>query len=118
MTNSIRFVIEFITAEGELDTVKKVLTTAIETVNANDPGALSYEFFFNHDESRLYAVEWYKDSDAALAHLGIVGKILPKLLEVARVNRFQIFGNPSEGLVQALDPLGIQIITHWDGFTR
>ena len=118
MGNAIQFVIEFIPGEGKMDHMKKVLTTAIETVEQKDQGALSYEFFFDEAETKLYAVERYIDADAALAHLGLVAEILPKLLEVAQVNRFQVFGNPSEGLVQALAPLGVQVLEYWNGFSR
>ena len=118
MSYSIRFVVEFTVNEGKLDIVKQLLTPLIETVEAKDSGALSYEFFFNNDESKFYILEWYKDSEAALAHMGIVKDPLSRLLEVSQGTRFEIFGNASDKLVQALTPFGAQFFKHWGGFTR
>jgi quinol monooxygenase YgiN len=118
MERSIRFVVEFTINDGKREAVKQLLTPLIEMVEAKDSGALSYEFFFNKDESKFYVLEWYKDSEAALNHMGIVKEYLSKLLEVSQVTRFEIFGNASEKLVEGLTPLGAQFFTHWGGFTR
>ena len=118
MTSSIRFIIEFTIAEGKLDELKKLQTTAIETTKGKDSGALSYEFFFNDDESKLYALEWYKDSEAVLSHLEIVGEILNQLLAVSQPTRFEVFGSPSDELVEALAPFSPKVLNHWGGFTR
>ena len=79
---------------------------------------MSYEFFFNKNESKFYVLEWYKDSDAALAHMGLVNEMLGKILEVSKVARFEIFGNASDALIEGLTPLGAQFFTHCGGFTR
>jgi quinol monooxygenase YgiN len=118
MTNSVRFVMEHLVADGKLDVAKALLRRAIEAAKTKDLGVLSYDFFLNGGESTIYVVEWYRDSEAVLAHLGTVADILPKLLDVAQVTRFEVFGNPSEALVQDLAPLGPRVVTHWDGFTR
>ena len=98
--------------------MKQLLIPLIKTVETEDSGALSYEFFFNNDESQFYVLEWYKDSEAALGHMGLVNETISKLLEVSQLTRFEIFGKASEKLVQGLTPLGVQFFKHWKGFTR
>ncbi len=118
MSRSIWIIGEYIVKDGQLDTVKMLLKTGIETVKANDPGVLSYEFFFNDDESKLYSIEYYKDSEAVLVHMGIIGDLFPKLAEVAPMVRGEIFGNASGELIKALAPLGPKFFKHWGGFSR
>ena len=118
MTNAIRLVIECSVPAGKSGDVKKLLQNAIDICEEKDMGLLSYEFFFNKDESRLYAVEWYKDSWAVLAHLGIVGDALNQLLEAAPMSRAEVFGNASAELIEAFAPFKAKFYKHWGGFTR
>lgn len=118
MSRSIWMIGEFTLKEGQLDTVKTLLKTAIETVKANDPKVLDYKFFFNDDESKLYNIESYEDSEATLAHMEIIGDLFLKLIEAAPLTRGEIFGNVSDELARALAPSGPQFFKYWGGFTR
>lgn len=118
MSRLIWMIGEFTVKEGQLDTVKTLLKTCIETVKAKDRRVLSYQFFFNDDESKLYIIECYEDSEAVLAHVEIIGDLFFKLIEVAPMTRGEIFGNASDELVQALAPSGPQFFKYWGGFTR
>ena len=51
-------------------------------VTADDPGVLQYDWFFNEDESKCVVRETYADSDAVLTHLGLVGDLLGRIIEV------------------------------------
>ena len=95
-----------------------MLQRAIDTCEQKDPGLLSYEFFFNGDESKMYAVEWYKDSAAVMSHMGLVGDTPNQLLEAAPVSRAEVFGNASDELIEAFAPFKAQYYRHWGGFTR
>ena len=118
MTNYIRSVAEVSIVAGKLDEFKKIATEAIERVEANEPDTLSYEWFFNDDESKCYLLEWYKNSEAVLAHLENIGDLLGSLVEISSTNRLEIYGDPSEALRQTLEPFGAKIHTHWHGITR
>ena len=53
-----------------------------------------------------------------LAHLENVKPILGKILEISRLARLDVFGNPSDEAITALKGLGAHINLHFDGFTR
>ena len=72
MTSFIRLVMEYLVADGKLNAAKALVRRAIEAAKTKDLGFLSYEFFLNDGESTIYMVEWYKDSEAVLAHLRAV----------------------------------------------
>ena len=118
MTKTIRVVIEFKISAGKLVDVKKTLNAAIETTKAKDTGALGYEFFFNNDESALYALETYKDSAAVLSHFALIGDLLNELMANAQPSRMEVFGEPSDELAAALEPFSPSVFKHWGGFTR
>ncbi len=118
MTESIRMVIEFAINPGKIDEVKEILTAAVKTTQSKDQGALSYEFFFNSEETKYYTFEWYKDSPSVLKHIEIAGEHINKLFTVSQATRFEVFGNPSDELTKALDPFSAVCYSHWGGFTR
>ena len=118
MEDSIRLVVEATVAEGKLDSFKRILSSAVERVRANEPNTLSYEFFFNEDESKCYGLEWYKDSEATIAHVANVGEILGRLFEVSQLTRMEVMGAPSDEAKKLLDSFGAQTYIPWDGLTR
>ena len=118
MADTIRFVFELTIDEKQLDSAKGLLSAAIEDVQAKDSGVMDYEFYLNDDATKLYAVERYKNSDAVMAHLGIVGETLAKLLELAPMTRAEAFGNPSDEVLKALEPFNLSVYPRWGGFTR
>lgn len=118
MMNPIQLVVEFAIPDGKLDAVKKLVAAAIEIVEANEPGALSYQYYFNDDESQLYLLELHRDAQAVLGHLANAGEIIGQLLETTQVVRLQIFGDLSDDLEQAVAPFSPQVFKSWDGFTR
>lgn len=67
-----------------------------------EPGLLCYEWFFNDDETELYAHEWYVDSAAVGAHMEFGGEELEKLLEAAPPNKVDVYGNLTAELREKL----------------
>ena len=118
MTDSIRLVIQVSIPTGRAAELKSIQLKAIDLCREKDSGLLSYEFFFNDVESEMYAVEWYKDSAAVLAHLGMVGEILNKLMDIGTITRAEVFGDASAQLIEAFEPFKASFFKHWDGFTR
>lgn len=118
MTDHIRAIAEQSISEGKTGEVKKLVTEIIKRVEANEPNMLSYEFFLSDDESKLYALETYKDSEAVMAHLGNVGDLLGPLFEIAPLTELRVYGNPSDEVRQATESFGPKIFEHWNGFIR
>lgn len=118
MTNYIRINAGFSIPEGKIDEFKQKAAELTGKVEANEPGALSYEWFLSDDKRACTLVEVYKDSGAVMAHLGNVGDLLGPLLEVAPLSGLFILGNPSDQVRQAFAPFGPKIFAHWNGVTR
>jgi hypothetical protein len=118
MTDYLRADAELSIKEGMLEEFKVLANAVIEKVKANEPNTLSYELYLSKDGSQCHVAETYRDSDAVMAHLGNIGEILGSVLEVAPLTRFKLYGNPSDEVRQALEPLGTQFFDEFSGFAR
>ncbi len=87
--------------DGKKAEFKKIFAQCVETVKANDPGTLRYDFFYNPDETVCVVKEKYADSAALFAHLGNLGPLLGQVLAVADMD-LELYGNPSPELRAAL----------------
>jgi len=79
---------------------------------------LNYEFFVSDDGTKFYAIELFRDSEAVLSHLERAKATIPRLLEVAEITRFEIYGNPSTALSEAMTSFGAKMFGYWAGFAR
>ena len=79
---------------------KRVAAEAL-AVTKTEPGTLQYDWFFSADEAVCVVRETYADSDAVLAHLGNVGPLLAPLIELAGGVKLEVFGSPSQQLLDA-----------------
>ena len=59
--------------------------------------------------------EIYADSDAMLAHLGNVGELLGRLIELGGGLEPEGFGSPSAGLAEAIAPFNPTMYGHFQG---
>jgi hypothetical protein len=89
-------------------------------VEANEPDTINYQFYLNRDETKCIVHETYASSEAALVHNNGVASqtVLPKIVSVSRINRIDVYGNPSEELQKALTNFSSQIYNLFTGFSR
>ena len=103
---------------GQMDNFKQVAAKVIAAV-AEEPGTLMYEWSLRPDGKTFDAVELYKSSDAAIAHVKHVGGQFGKDLgQVQKEVSFVVFGNPSEEAKQAFAGLNPVYETPIEGFVR
>lgn len=91
---------------GSEEALARLLNEFVDTVEAGDPGTLAFGFFEGDAPGSYYAVEVYKSSEDALAHLANVGPLLGRLgdaLDPDRHERLQVFGDPSPALREQYD---------------
>jgi quinol monooxygenase YgiN len=86
------------------DDFKKIAAETLPPC-AEDPGTLQFDWFFNADETRCVVRETYQNSEAVLNHLGLVGHMIPALIEAGGGIEVHMFGNPSEQLMEALSAI-------------
>ncbi|WP_458747306.1 putative quinol monooxygenase [Candidatus Nitrosocosmicus sp. T] len=119
-SENIRFRAEYIVSQEKLQEYKKLIQELCKVVEAKEPHTLEYQFYFNDDETKCVVHETYTNSEAALAHNdGIASKtILPKILEISQINRFEVYGNPCEKLQKVLSRFNTQKFSIFTGFSR
>jgi quinol monooxygenase YgiN len=120
-SNYLHFRAEFAIDERKTTNFKKLIQEMASTVQETEPDTITYQFYLNDkDNTKCIVHETYANSDAAFAHLnGIASKtLLPKIFEVAKITRFDAYGNPSEELQKVLASFGSQMYNLFTGFSR
>ena len=119
-SESIHFRAEYIISQEKLQEYKKLVQELCKVVEAKEPHTLEYQFYFNDDETKCVVYETYANSEAAIVHNdGIASKtILPKIVEISQINRFEVYGNPSEKLQKVLSSFNAQKFSVFTGFSR
>ena len=104
----VKLIAHFVINSGKTDEFKKLISNCIEVVKEREAGngTLSYDWYFNADQSEYKVLETYKDSNAVLAHAANVGPYLAQFFEISTFSG-EIFGQASEALKQALSPFDI-----------
>lgn len=118
MNNQVQYIVEWIIKEGSLDTAKKMAVDATEAVQANEPKMMAFHWYINEDQSKLYLVEWFEDADAIVDHFENIGESLAEFFNYAEISRYEVFGDLNEEAQRAVEGLGAQTFSHWNGFTR
>jgi hypothetical protein len=98
----------------KLSEFKRLADEALK-ITAEEPGVLQYDWFFNDDESKCVVREIYADSNAVLTHLGLVGDLLGNIIEVGGGIEIEVFGDPSDELLEAIEALQPTIYSYFQG---
>jgi quinol monooxygenase YgiN len=119
--NYLHFRAEFTIDERKTKDFKKLIQEMARAVQETEPDTMTYQFYLNNkDNTKCIVHETYANSNAAFAHFnGIASKtILPKIFEVAKIDRFDAYGNPSEELQKVLASFGSTFYNLFTGFSR
>ena len=87
-------------APENLDDFKKLAAEGLE-VTKGEEGTLQYDWFMSNDGSKCVLRETYASSDAALTHMGNMGELLGRIIELGGGIEIEVFGEPSEDLMAA-----------------
>jgi quinol monooxygenase YgiN len=120
MSKDIQSILQATIEEGRIEEFKRLVGEITRAVDINEPGTKSYRYYLNDDETKCVISESYVNSEAALAHLNgaAAQTILPKIFNISKINRFEVFGDPSKELQEALTKFGSQNYHFFAGFTR
>ncbi len=118
--NQIQFRAEFTIQEGKIEEYKKLVQEMSRVVEASEPGTIGYQFYLNKDETKCIVYETYANSDAVFAHNNGVASqtILPKIFNVSRITKFEVYGNPGEELQKLLTSFNPETYHPFTGFTH
>ena len=93
----------------------KQLAAQALVMTRGEPGNSQYDWYFNHDETSCVVRETYESSAAVLAHMGNVGDLLGKLVELGSGLEIEVFGSPSAELMEAAAALQPSVYPYFQG---
>ena len=89
-------------------------------VEANEPDTISYQFYFDKSETKCIVHETYTNPEAVFAHIDGVASntVLPKIRDISRITRFEVYGSVNNKLRKAMEGLNPQTYLLFTGFNR
>ena len=111
---------EFTIEKVKIKEFKKLIQDMSRMVEDNEPNTINYQFYLNRSERKCMVHETYTNSDSVLAHItGVASKtILPKIFNISKLIRLDVYGNPSEELQKVITGFNSQIFNLSAGFSR
>ncbi len=100
--------------KGKSKEFTQLAKDCLVAVKEKDKGALQYDWFFSEDASECVVRETYGDSDAVLAHLGVVGELLGKMAQLSDLS-VEVYGNMSETLKKATTGMPLASYSYFQG---
>jgi len=110
--NNIQLTARFVIHDGKLEKFKELASACMLSTKEKDTGTLQYDWYFSEDETECRVRETYTDSDAILAHIGNLGSLLGELLLITDFYP-ELYGSPSEALVNATAALKPKVYSHF-----
>ena len=105
--------------EGEGEKLGPLMEEMAAATAADEPGTLTYEWFTSDDGSTVHVNERYSDSDALMVHVGNFGeKFADRFFAIFDVTGFDVYGNPSDAVREALGGMGANFLGTLGGFAR
>ena len=95
--------------EGKSEELKAIYTEVTDQMNANEPGALNVQCYFDNSTSRLIVLDVFKDARAVGFHLGTTAKgHFENLLAIANPGEFLFCGEVPEEMKAAATRMRLQ----------
>jgi quinol monooxygenase YgiN len=116
MKATVRLAVDLAIADGKFDEFERVART-MTAGTQKEPGAKAYDWYLSADRKRCRLIEAYVDADALLAHFkgSVVQELVPKLLEVTSLSRFEVYGDPGTEAGQMLAGFGAEVFPLYQG---
>lgn len=103
--------------EGQADAVKPLLDRMVTATEANEPGALTYDYMGDGDQ--VHIVERYADNAAAMTHMGNFGaNFVGEFMTAFTVKSVAVYGPAGDDLKAALAPFSPTYMQRISGFSR
>ena len=116
--SNVYWLLELEIQAGKSDEFEKLMSEMVANTQANEPGALNYEWSTNAEGTVCHIYERYADSAAVMTHMQGFGPFAARFFEVFRPLRFSVYGSPSSEVKEALAALSPAYFNHAAGFAR
>ena len=118
MSGNVHWILEVGINDGELDNFKQLMNEMVEATQANEPGALNYEWFISEDGKTCHINEWFRDTAAHAAHGQGFAKFADRFLACVDIVRMTVYGDPEPKAREALAGLNPTYLAGIGGFRR
>jgi quinol monooxygenase YgiN len=97
--------------EGKIEEFKRLAAQCREIVQAQDTGTLSYEVYFNDDQSECIVHERFRDSQALIEHAAHIGdELMGAILATASASG-ELLGEPNAELRAQMEGSPVRLFT-------
>lgn len=100
--------------DGRLNEFKRLAEQCISIVKEKDQRTLQFDWFLDQHGTECVLREAYPDSDALLSHLGNIGELFGELRTLGDFSA-EVYGKPSEALMNATNGLDLRIYSFYQG---
>lgn len=119
MSEQVAWVLQLSIKEGQYENLLALMNEMVAATQADEPGALSYEWSVNEEKTVCHLYERYADSATTLVHLGNFGsKFMKRFFAVLEATGMAVYGNPDEAVKKGLAGLKPLYMDSIGGFTR
>ena len=119
MSDVIEWVLEMRVQDGQADNVQPLIDEMVAATQADEPGALHYEYYMTPDRSICTVLERYADNAAVMTHLGNFGaKFAERFMAAFAPERLVVYGPANAEVREALAGLGATYQDRVSGFHR
>jgi quinol monooxygenase YgiN len=119
MANDVSWMLELTVQPGRTEDFKALMKEMVDAAHGREPDTLAYEWSLSADGTTCHLFERYKDSDAAMVHLGNFGeKFATRFFEILQPTSFVVYGSPSAQVKETLAPFNPEYMQSVGGFAR
>jgi quinol monooxygenase YgiN len=119
MSNIIEWVLEMQVQDGQMDNVMPLVEEMVAATQADEAGALHYEYYMSEDGNSCTVLERYADNAAVMAHLGNFGaKFAERFMACFAPTKFTVYGPANAEVMGALAGFGATNQARVAGFHR
>ena len=117
MSDNVFWVVELAIRPGQLQAFKALMNEMVEATQANEPGALNYEWFISGDGTTCHIYERYADSAAVMTHMGNFAAFGERWTAAVEATGMTLYGTPSDEVKAVFGGTGT-LMAPLGGFVR
>ena len=114
------FYLDMDIAEGKSEGVEEFVDYLVSAVKKTEPKTMYYKYWISEDKSKVSLMEVYNTNEDALFHMNAFDKASHKeqFIETFVITNFQVMGNTSDELKEAMSAFTKDHRTLMNGFKR
>jgi len=88
--------------EGKLEELKTAIKELVGFVGGERTAAIAYNVYFSDDGTQMTVLQVHPNSGSMEFHMEVAGPAFPKLMEFIKLSTIDIYGRPSDKLLEQM----------------